>query len=28
VVVRLADRWALKDWWPEVILDALDTGEL
>lgn len=28
VVVRLADRWALKDWWPEVILDALDRGEL
>jgi len=28
VVVRLADRWALKDWWPEVILDGLDSGEL
>ena len=28
VVVRLADRWALKDWWPEVILQALDEGEL
>ncbi len=28
VVVRLADRWALKDWWPEVILASLDAGEL
>jgi len=28
VVVRLADRWALKDWWPDVIVDALDKGEL
>ncbi len=28
VVVRLADRWALKDWWPDVILNALDEGEL
>jgi len=28
VVVRLADRWALKDWWPEVILGGLDRGEL
>lgn len=28
VVVRLADRWALKDWWPEVIVRALDQGEL
>lgn len=27
VVVRLADRWALKEWWPEVILEALDRGE-
>jgi CubicO group peptidase (beta-lactamase class C family) len=26
VVVRLADRWALGDWWPEVILEALDSG--
>ena len=28
VVVRLADRWALDAWWPEVILDGLDSGEL
>ena len=28
VVVRLADRWALNAWWPDVILDALDAGEL
>lgn len=28
VVVRLADRWALKAWWPDVILDALDRGEI
>lgn len=28
VVVRLADRWALPDWWPEVILEALDSGAL
>jgi CubicO group peptidase (beta-lactamase class C family) len=28
VVVRLADRWALKAWWPDVILDALDACEL
>jgi len=28
VVVRLADRWALKDWWPEAILRGLDEGEL
>ena len=24
----VADRWALKDWWPEVILEALDRGEI
>ncbi|MEI8094656.1 MAG: serine hydrolase [Spirochaetales bacterium] len=28
VVVRLADRWALKDWWPDVILQGLESGEL
>lgn len=28
VVVRLADRWALRDWWPEVILSGLDEGRL
>lgn len=28
VVVRLADRWALQGWWPDLILDALDRGEL
>lgn len=28
VVVRLADRWALNDWWPDVILAGLDSGEL
>jgi CubicO group peptidase (beta-lactamase class C family) len=28
VVVRLADRWALNAWWPDVIVDALDRGEL
>lgn len=28
VVVRLADRWALNDWWPDLILEALDRGEL
>ena len=28
VVVRLADRWALKDWWPEVILEGLESGSL
>lgn len=28
VVVRLADRWALNAWWPDVILEALDRGEL
>jgi CubicO group peptidase (beta-lactamase class C family) len=28
VVVRLADRWALKEWWPDVILEGLDSGEL
>jgi len=28
VVVRLADRWALNDWWPEVILDGLENQEL
>jgi CubicO group peptidase (beta-lactamase class C family) len=28
VVVRLADRWSLKAWWPDVILEALDQGEL
>ena len=28
VVVRLADRWALQEWWPEVLLEALETGEL
>jgi len=28
VVVRLADRWSLKAWWPDVILDALDREEI
>jgi CubicO group peptidase (beta-lactamase class C family) len=28
VVVRLADRWSLKGWWPDVILEALESGEL
>jgi CubicO group peptidase (beta-lactamase class C family) len=28
VVVRLGDRWALRDWWPEVILEGLDSGAL
>lgn len=28
VVVRLADRWALQEWWPEVLLEGLETGEL
>ena len=28
VVVRLADRWALKDWWPDVILAGLESGDL
>lgn len=27
VAVRLADRWALKAWWPDVILEALDRGD-
>jgi len=28
VVVRLADRWSLKQWWPEVILEGLENGKL
>lgn len=28
VVVRLADRWALKGWWPDEIVAGLDDGTL
>jgi len=28
VVVRLADRWALKGWWPDQIVEGLDSGAL
>lgn len=28
VVVRLADRWAYDGWWPDRIVDALDSGAL
>jgi len=28
VVVRLADRWALQGWWPELLLEGLEAQEL